>query len=314
MSPSHQPSLQLNAFAKPFVPKSSVTVRNPLPPITALDEETGGDEDGTNIIDLPTSILCLILQYLTPSCIVCLASTCRAIRVRVQGLRLPTARAVAEFIRPKETTASRDRPSDLVSALFSACSIISNPCVANDVMEELVRGEQLTESDGEILISKMAETSDDRTTRVLGFLRRLPGFDACMKASTDCYCSLLHCACAECRAGVAEKLLEDPQTDITTIVSNGIVDAPILHWYLIKWSVDDMKKDSRKMRIIRAMLMRPDVDLNLAWKGIFFTRKPMEIVWDCDLPSEKDNLDAKEELLKILDGAVYTRFWPTLIM
>jgi len=80
------------------------------------------------------------------------------------------------------------------------------------------------------------------------------------------------------------------------------MSAPILHWILVKWYIDDMKEDARKKRILLAILKRTDLDISRSWKMKMLngSYKAMEIAWDRTIRDEKGDLDAKDDLIAVL--------------
>jgi hypothetical protein len=255
----------------------------------------GADEDdaielpspsGTDIMHMNVDTLTVILRGLSPENVCNFTMSCKEMNVR-----FPKTSALAEWYRT--------RYGNLIRALFA---VDPDADVADGIMDSLVRGARLEESDGPVLLEEIEMRSDARTARVIGVLRRVPGFALCMiSARSDFYASPLVCACLGEKPLSTEVILDVPETDVSIIVDNGIVSAPLLHWLFVKWNIDDMKQDAAKKRIVRSILKRPDLDLARPWKMSFGTRKPFEILWERTLPGEKDDLEAKAELLRVLD-------------
>lgn len=289
----------MNPHAKSFCPSVSCCFVNPLTLGSADECLTLSSSSGTDIMHMNQDTLTMIIRRLSPEDIANVAISSKEMNEMTKGY--PKISALAEYYRTKDER-RYGTPTHLISALFAVSQYVHDAHVADEIMAELVKGARLTESDGPVLVKAMTPCSDESTTRVIGVLRRLPGFTLCMKsARSENYTSPLVCVCSEARPRSTEAMLDIPETDVNVIVSNGIVCAPLLHWLLVKWDIDELKRDAAKKRIVRSILERPDQDLHRPWKMAGLgTRKAMELVWERDLPEDKDDLEAKADLLRVL--------------
>jgi hypothetical protein len=294
----------LNPHAKPFYFYSAETCLLPLHPSPFVypspegEDQVCEEDSQSDIMRLDLDTLTIILGMLSPTDIANMALSCKEMDGMIEGA--PKISAVAEFYR-SENERIYGVSTNLVSTLFAA-SYISDVSLADDVMAELVKGKRLTDMDVPFLIREMSRYSDKRVLRVVGVLRHVPGFSLCMKASHSSCSSPLHCACSNLLPGTVEVFLQIPETDVNIIVRNSIMSAPILHWILVKWYIDDMKEDARKKRILLAILKRTDLDISRSWKMKMLngSYKAMEIAWDRTIRDEKGDLDAKDDLIAVL--------------
>lgn len=295
-----------------------------------LDEmDRRAEMDPCPIMRLEAGPMGLILESLMPREVIAVMATCKELREAIRGR--PAARALAHFYRSRTDIVEvrddgeegafffgfgrfEERQTPLMHAVARASSL-PNIALSVQVMEELVRGIHLTESDGRCMMRNgIGAYCDESIARALSVLARLPGFrEHFLTARDDFYASPLHCACINVKPRTAELLLRYPETDLNVIVGNGIVAAPLLHFLAVRWDADEMERDAGKARILRALLERPDLDIHRSWHIVpLGPRKVLELVYREALPTEQDDLHARQLLLLHADICAAKKPTPVL--
>jgi len=211
--------------------------------------------------------------------------------------------------------ASEPVPSVLMVALFRCVAIVCDDAELNDscekvrevcpayreaIAKKLIRWvPPLTPDDAKGFIMEMSGTSDKTCALAVRVLRSVQGFDECLSARGRGYLCPLHCACIEQKPETTELLAEfySGEDLDACVVGNGIVQAPLLFWLAVKWWHGDRSTKSR--RILSSLIGKPDVNLHRVYPlAPIGDRKVMELLMDTSLPSDQDDLAARERFLR----------------